>query len=139
MTDLIDRQAAIDEAVAYIEEWNNAKSEYHKKEITRRFQNLLSAQQNLQPTCNQLATDCISRQVAIDLYEQFQPYIAVKAVDFGKALEQLPSAQPEIIRCKDCEKYRTMFCVMDIWTEDVTIYKAKPDDFCSRAERREDG
>lgn len=40
--------------------------------------------------------DTISRQAAIDLYEQFQPYIAVKAVDFGKALEQLPSAQPEL-------------------------------------------
>lgn len=44
MMDPIDRQAAIDEAVAYIEEWNNAKSKYHKKEITRRFQNLPSAQ-----------------------------------------------------------------------------------------------
>ena len=42
--DCISRQDAIDEAVAYIEEWNNAKSEYHKKEITRRFQNLPSAQ-----------------------------------------------------------------------------------------------
>ena len=40
--------------------------------------------------------DLISRQAAIDLYEQFQPYIAVKAVDFGKMLEQLPSAQPEL-------------------------------------------
>lgn len=46
--------------------------------------------------------------------------------------------QPEIIRCKDCEKYRTMFCAIDIWTEDITIYIAKPDDFCSRAERREE-
>ena len=44
--------------------------------------------------------------------------------------------QPEIIRCNDCEKYGTMFCAIDIWTEDVTIYTAKPDDFCSRAERR---
>lgn len=43
-SDLISRQAAIDEAVVYIEEWNNAKSKYHKKEITRRFQNLPSVQ-----------------------------------------------------------------------------------------------
>ena len=49
-----------------------------------------------------------------------------------KALEQ-----PEIIRCKDCEKYGTMFCAIGIWTEDVTIYTAKTDDFCSKAERRE--
>lgn len=39
-------------------------------------------------------TDLISRQAAIDLYKRFQPYIAIKAVDFEKALEQLPSAQP---------------------------------------------
>lgn len=39
---------------------------------------------------------------------------------------ELPSVQPEIIYCKDC-KY---------WCEHGY---AKADDFCSRAERREDG
>ena len=58
---------------------------------------------------------------------------------YAEALYMAISAleQPEIIRCNDCEKYGTMFCAIDIWTEDVTIYTAKPDDFCSRAERRE--
>ena len=52
-------------------------------------------EQDLQPTCNKLATDTISRQAVIDLYKQYQPYMAVKVIEFGKALEQLPSAQPE--------------------------------------------
>ena len=48
------------------------------------------AQPNLQPTCNQLATDCISRQAAID---------AIKSsrflVDAMKKVIKLPSAQPD--------------------------------------------
>jgi len=59
-----------------------------------------------------------------------------------KALEQEPSAQPEIIRCKDCKYWREHkyaketkryipFCGFN------AIY-TKSDDFCSRAERREE-
>ncbi|MBR2549296.1 MAG: hypothetical protein IKE92_04650 [Clostridiales bacterium] len=56
---------------------------------------------NLQPTCNQLATDCISRQAAIDALSNgaLVNYQAaghnnglVKAIDVIKGL---PSAQPE--------------------------------------------
>lgn len=50
----------------------------------------------------------------------------------------LPPAHPEGIRCKDCKHYKTEFCAIDIWTDEVKIYKARPDDFCSRAERRQD-
>lgn len=48
-----------------------------------------------QPTCNQLATDCISRQGAIDLWHKYQPYIAVKAMEYDNALAKLPSVHPE--------------------------------------------
>lgn len=51
----------------------------------------------------------------------------------------IDDAQPEIVRCKDCKHYKTEFCAIDLWTADVKIYKARPDDFCSRAERRQDG
>ena len=63
--------------------------------------------------------------------------------DGKKAIEALPSAQPEIIRCKDCKHYKITdnrafgFPVKVCkWTgfEDVD-----DDDFCSRAERRTDG
>ena len=58
-----------------------------------------------------------------------------------KALEQEPSAQPEIIRCKDCKYWRKHkyaketkryipFCGFN------ATY-TKSDDFCSRAERWE--
>lgn len=55
------------------------------------------------------------------------------------AIENLPSAQPEIIRCKDCEDYQTdwetsypneHYC--------ATMDRMMPEDgFCSNAERRE--
>jgi hypothetical protein len=46
--------------------------------------------------------------------------------------------QPEIIHCQYCKKYGTKFCAMDTWTDQVTIRRAKPDDFCSKAERKDD-
>lgn len=60
----------------------------------------------------------------------------------GIDLKKLPSAQPEIIRCKDCKYWRehkyfrvtkgyVPFCGFN------AIY-TKADDFCSRAERRTD-
>ena len=52
-----------------------------------------------------------------------------------RVLEQLPSAQPEIIRCKDCKKnphWEWVGCPM------TGKNTRKPDDFCSYAERRTD-
>lgn len=98
--------------------------------------------------------DLISRQAAIDALMSLTVYKSkreiVQAADKNEnswiggvaecidEIEDLPSAQPDIIRCKDCKHYKTEFCAIDIWTADVKIYKAKPDDFCSRAERRQD-
>lgn len=39
--------------------------------------------------------DLISRQAVIDLFEKYQPYMAVSVYEFGMALKALPSAQPE--------------------------------------------
>jgi len=58
-------------------------------------------------------------------------------------IEQMPSAQPEIIRCKDCRYYKLSnlssmgmpIRICEYWKqEDVD-----DDDFCSRSERRTDG
>jgi len=54
-----------------------------------------------------------------------------KAEDIYKVLESLPSADPEIIRCKDCRRYNGRPCGLVNW------YNGK-EDFCSRAERRTD-
>ena len=60
------------------------------------------AQQNLQPTCNQLATDTISRQAAIDALDKRFDNIPMEQtteiLQLRRDLRQLPSAQPEIIR-----------------------------------------
>ena len=60
---------------------------------------------NLQPTCNQLATDCISRQAAIDAieitpFDDYGDYMRVREL-----IEQLPSAQPQL---EDCPIYGGM-------------------------------
>lgn len=39
--------------------------------VRKAFDKLPSAEPDLQPTCNQLATDCISRQAAIDASLEF--------------------------------------------------------------------
>ena len=106
----------------------------------------------------EVGTDCISRQAAIDEIEYELKMInsALDSItlDFNarerlrqrrgeareilNSIQQLPSAQPEIIYCKECGhrddygccKYWKCLAMVDIQiaTDD--------DDFCSRAERR---
>ena len=82
---------------------------------------------DLQPTCNklqQLATDCISRQAAIEWCLE--------------GLNNIPSVQPEIVRCKDCRhrdpEDKKCDCGHDI------LWQMPRDDewFCADAERRTD-
>ena len=61
----------------------------------------------------------------------------------GIDLKKLPSAQPEIIRCKDCKHNNTFKCPM--YTEHYSSSygysvekRNEPDDFCSLAERKEE-
>ena len=91
--------------------------------------------------------DLISRQAAIDAlrYAQHRFTVADEAGGMGtvkwsedviyfaaaeRVLSELPSAQPEITRCKDCEH----------WTNDDCPFAwGKVEDaFCSYAERRTD-
>ena len=80
--------------------------------IDNAINELPSAQPDLQPTCIQLATDCISRQAAIDECNKRG------AEHVGYAIAQLPSAQPELIRCKDCIHYHE-----DVWGDEIGIGK----------------
>ena len=76
----------------------------------------------------QLGTDCISRQavikdaeswVAVDEYEK---HMQKNVVEW---LKEFPSAQPEIIRCKDCLYQR------------ICSWKLQGAEYCSFAEKRE--
>ena len=82
--------------------------------------------------------DLISRQAAIDAirastskYTGFMEMEMYTDDDAVEAIEALPSAQPEIIRCRDCRYKYGSDCdnFAGVWVKD--------DDFCSRAERRE--
>lgn len=109
MRDLIERQAAIDAFMTATSDGD--KAEWCKWVLTQ----VPSAQPNLQQTCNQLATDCISRQAAIDVLEerlQSNGYTNVALVsELNKSIGymmQLPSTQPERRFdewCTDCKEY----------------------------------
>ena len=75
--------------------------------------------------------DLISRQAAIDAI-MGQPPEPHYPSWYAAQIEKLPSAQPEIIYCKDCKWKQGAECVR---FADVRPF---PSDFCSRAERREE-
>lgn len=56
-----------------------------------------------------------------------------------RKVEDIPVVDAvSVIRCRDCKWYKTMFCKMDKWTDLITIYIAKKDDYCSYGERRKE-
>lgn len=100
--------------------------------------------------------DLISRQAAIDAldqifdrceeievhlpegdpdgtgYKMYPDYMIV-----WKYLHQLPSAQTEIVRCKDCKYYTSVTAQCEIRGKGLYLIRGL-DDFCSKAERRSD-
>ncbi len=96
--------------------------------------------------------DLISRQQAIDAADVYMKrlcrYIGTsddtRAYAFARGLlvgiktdiGELPSAQPEIIRCNDCKYAEYIDDVQTLWcTECGQGRTVAPDDFCSYAER----
>ena len=55
-------------------------------------------------------------------------------------IDALPSAQPELIRCKDCKYYKALDYTgyLGCNRRARAAFKMDLNDFCSRAERRED-
>ena len=111
--------------------------EYDEEDVTD-----INAGTKLGTDLAEVGTDCISRQAAIDgkicirrsngveIYDDY-----VVPVEY---LEQLPPAQPEIIRCKDC-RHRDEFGCCKYWvglTMGMPTTATDDDDFCSHAERR---
>lgn len=85
-------------------------------------------------------SDLIDRQAAIDAMEGLPKYFDTTdtlCLDYADVLavlsEHLPSAQPEIIRCKDC-KYWGEKWLCGKWD----YYISNEDFYCGCAERRTD-
>ena len=93
-------------------------------------------------------SDTIYRQDTIDEIEERKNangYRNVAVISELNRLEgyimRLPSAQPEIIRCKDCKFWTHIKRTNRYWCKtDDGLYdlNPSPNDFCSRAERRTD-
>lgn len=89
--------------------------------------------------------DCISRQAAIAFvdcgYLRPPTELAWSDKDVVDMLKRVPSAQPEIIRCRDCKHYyyadnripQEQMCTCDLDGD-----RWSPDSYCSFAERKED-
>ena len=76
--------------------------------------------------------DLISRQAAIDAVKE--AYENDEMFDgYEYRLQELPSTQPEIVRCKDCKHFagEGMYCSCDIIVQFDHFY-------CYHAERRQD-
>lgn len=92
-----------------------------------------------------MSDDMISREAALDVVAfECGEWIGL-AREISKQLRQLPAAQPEIIRCKDCRyavmtytgecKYCT-YLAYKFGIDDAVYFDG--DDYCSHAERRTD-
>ena len=89
-----------------------------------------------------MMSDLIERQKAIDELISEPPEMNY-GFWYAEKIKALPSAQSEIVRCKDCIWYElpshkiTENCVRWMKSNGILL-PIKPDDFCSRAERRTD-
>lgn len=81
------------------------------------------------------ALDCVSRQAAIEWCrpedwgtpdERWRP-----ESEYGAMLETLPSAQPGIVRCRECKYHDGVRCFR--WNSTIIT---EFDDFCSNGVRR---
>ena len=120
--DLIDRQAAIDAAIEAINEWGGGW------DVEREARDAINALPSVQ-----IDGDYISRQAALDAVVAWtvedRPDIEMPTDLVGR-IKALPSAQPEIIRCKECGKREVC--------RTSTVWAVPPKDnwYCADAERR---
>lgn len=117
---LIDANAAYDILTAYYHQ----RTEIQRKALREALDRVPTAE-----PCN----DAISRQAAINVA------LEAGATRAANRIKQLPSAQPEIIRCKDCKHHSHDAGYGYDWCNRTSgVFRVKPEDFCSYAERREE-
>lgn len=84
--------------------------------------------------------DLIERQAAIDAIEPTLKSIlqgnSFKAINVMDKIRELPSAQSEIVMCKDCKHWEYDVIFADGWCRGKQ--QGNPEWYCADAERRTD-
>lgn len=79
--------------------------------------------------------DSVDRQAVVEIIAEAETYLTIPEVNWYtiERVLHLPSTEPEIIRCKDCYHYPSKYadCPMIGWARNEN-------DFCSKAERKDD-
>lgn len=90
-------------------------------------------------------SDPIERQDVLNLLDSVYQYMGNWLVQYIEdGISSIPPVQPEIIQCKDCKYWREgvaySYCdkLFNMGVLDVYDYMVSDDDFCSKAERREE-
>jgi hypothetical protein len=140
-----------------IDTYMNKSVELHYLPTSDGIKKLISILPIVTPKLRKETSDLISRTQAIDEIHEDAEWLASQGSDWQvermerdkSILMSLPSAQPEIIHCKDCA-----YCDSDVVDAPYGMTKkifwcdrlyaganenlvVDPDDFCSWAERRE--
>lgn len=140
--DCISRSAVVDALYDWSEHSMTDAESWHIRQVIGDIKSLPPAE----PNCSEIPnnSDCISRQAAITAIQKAyadteggtDKCAVWKNVGLTNALhimQDLPSAQSEIIRCKDC-RYTDEYGVCQS-SKGLAIQD--DDDYCSHAERRE--
>lgn len=137
MKDTIERQAIINELESWLKVKGYSEGELNIiKAVLYELQSLPSAKPNLQQSCNQLATDLISRQALLAEYDRLHVGEPGRA---RKMIEDAQSIQPEIIYCKDCKHRYVDGDNVRFNVCELNHNKVQDDDwYCADAERRTD-
>ena len=108
-----------------------------KELVAEMGKEILKAQLSGEGTTSDTTSDCISRQAAIDLLKQMRKdgnMIPWEGKDVFARIRKLPSAQPDIIRCRNC-KFASGDSRICMQFGHSPIGEL---DFCAWAERRTD-
>lgn len=127
MSDPIERKVAINETLSFIVEYCGAA-------FDEDMQNKLYQRLILLPSTQSEITPDGTLKVTVDADIASIGRILLSQAGTQRGRLYYKDEQPEIIRCRDCRKYRRLGCPMGI-----TVFDAPaPDGYCYKAERRTD-
>lgn len=128
--DMISRQAVIDLLKQMRKDGDMIP--WEGKDVFARIRKLPSAQPEQPPEIQDILNYLDTVLHPIISPEHWDVYS-----ELHDMISSLPSAQPEIIRCKECKKQDIDNVFRSMWCYEMQVF-VKPNEFCSRAERRTD-